>query len=84
MIVDRNDETRSKFGELEGLSADTAPQVKYRWKFPQFAAKTKGSGSARAVAGTLTGQVLVNFEKYIPEARAEFSHGCSRKRRRLE
>ena len=56
---------------------DTAPQIEDCGKLRQVAAKIEGSGSASAVARTLTGQVLVNLEKYFPEARAGFSHQCS-------
>ncbi len=41
-------------------------------------AKAKGSGGTGAVAGTLTWQVLVNLEKDLPEAEAEFVHEYSK------
>lgn len=36
---------------MEGLSADTAPQVEYRWTFCELAAKAKRSNGASTVAG---------------------------------
>jgi hypothetical protein len=63
MALDCHDGNRGQRGELEGLSADIAPQIVDRGGFPKLAAKTEGSGGASAVAGSLTGHFSQTSKK---------------------
>ncbi|MCU0599297.1 MAG: hypothetical protein MUE70_08590 [Desulfobacterales bacterium] len=74
MAVDRHDGTRSELGELEGLPADAASQVKNRRGLWKFTAKTKSPCGASAVAGALPWQIFKNLEEDFPESGSGFVH----------
>ena len=77
MAVNRHDGTRREFDELEGLPADSAPQVEDRRGLWKFTAKTKGPCGASTVTGALPGKGFVDLEEDLPETRARLVHEYS-------
>ena len=68
----------SKLGELQGLPADSAPQIEDLGGSWKVTAEAKGPGSAGAIAGPLPGQAFVELEEDLPEAGAGLVHAiCS-------
>jgi len=75
VAIDCQDGARGQFGKLQGLSADSAPEVEDRRKIRQLVTKTKSSCGARTVAGALAGQAFIDLKEDFPETGTDLFHG---------